>query len=203
MREAAKGVELLLSASLLHRRCAHLDDDEPDAGILEASVSSTLCRINLIVVMIQTCIAAAATMFSTDNKSKNRRKSHTISQPDSDSPKPIDMLVDVLIGFLEKSTSYLRAMANKSFSCIASAATETTIDLIVAVSDNFLLIGCTSFDFVMYSNWSAATQPIWSLMKKTRRRAQQVKKKMLMMLKVPTKTTSLISMTMKLLSNCG
>ncbi|KAG1891307.1 DNA polymerase phi-domain-containing protein [Suillus subluteus] len=132
MREVARGVELLLSASLLHRRCANLDDDEPDAGILEASVSSTLCRISLIVVVIQTCIAAAATMFSTDNKSKNRRKSHTISQPDSDSPKPIDMLVDVLIGFLEKSTSYLRAMANKTFLCVASAATETTIDLIVA-----------------------------------------------------------------------
>lgn len=114
MREAARGVELLLSASLLHRRCAHLDDDEPDAGILE------------------TCIAAAATMFSTQNKSKNRRKSHTVLQPNSDSPKPIDMLVDVLIGFLEKSTSYLRAMANKTFLCIASAATETTIDLIVA-----------------------------------------------------------------------
>jgi DNA polymerase phi len=113
MREAAQGVELLLSASLLHRRCATLDDDEPDAGILE------------------TCIAAAATMFSTD-KSENRRKSHTLPQPDSDSPKPIDMLVDVLIGFLEKSTSYLRAMANKIFLCIASAATETTIDLIVA-----------------------------------------------------------------------
>lgn len=114
VRVAARGVELLLSASLLHRRCANLDDDEVDAGILE------------------TCIAAAATMFSTDNKSKNRRKSHTISQPDSDFPKPIDMLVDVLIGFLEKSTSYLRAMANKTFLCIASAATETTIDLIVA-----------------------------------------------------------------------
>ncbi|KAG2365801.1 hypothetical protein BDR07DRAFT_1398137 [Suillus spraguei] len=113
MREAARGVELLLSASLLHRRCANLDEDEPDAGILE------------------TCIAAATTMFSTDNKSKNRRKSHTISQPDSDSPKPIDMLVDVLISFLDKSTSYLRAIANKTFLCIASAATETTIDLIL------------------------------------------------------------------------
>ncbi|KAG2157394.1 DNA polymerase phi-domain-containing protein [Suillus clintonianus] len=111
-REAAKGVELLLSASLLHRRCANLDDNEPDAGTLE------------------TCLAAAATMFSTDNSSKKRRKSQTISQPES--PKPIDMLVDVLIGFLEKSTSYLRAVANKTFSCIASAATETTIDLIVA-----------------------------------------------------------------------
>ncbi|KAG1754468.1 DNA polymerase phi-domain-containing protein, partial [Suillus lakei] len=107
--EAARGVELLLSASLLHRRCANLD-----------------------VAVIQTCIAAAATTFSTDNKSKKRRKSHAISQSESDSPKPIDMLVDVLIGFLEKSTSYLRAVANKTFSCIASAATETTIDLIVA-----------------------------------------------------------------------
>ncbi|KAG2041767.1 DNA polymerase phi-domain-containing protein [Suillus americanus] len=114
MREAARGVELLLLASVLHRRCASLDDDEPDAGILE------------------TCIAAAATMFFTDNKSKNRRTSHIVSQPDSDSPKPIDMLVDVLIGFLDKSTSYLRAIANKTFLCIASAATETTIDLIVA-----------------------------------------------------------------------
>ncbi|KAG0705011.1 DNA polymerase phi-domain-containing protein [Suillus ampliporus] len=108
MREAARGVELLLSASLLYHRCANLDDDEFDAG---------------------TCLAAAATMFSTD-KSKKRRKSHTASQPES--PKPIDMLVDVLIGFLEKSTSYLRAVANKTFSCIASAVTETTIDLIVA-----------------------------------------------------------------------
>jgi DNA polymerase phi len=98
--------------------------------------------------VIQTCIAAAAAMFPTENKSKNRRKSHTISQPNSDSPKPIDMLVDVLIGFLEKSTSYLRAMANKTFLCIASAATETTIDLIVAVSNHCLLIGCTSSNFV-------------------------------------------------------
>jgi DNA polymerase phi len=145
MREAAQGVELLLSASLLHRRCATLDDDEPDAGILEVSVSSTSCSTNLIVVVIQTCIAAAVTMFSTD-KSENRRKSHTLPQPDSDSPKPIDMLVDVLIGFLEKSTSYLRAMANKIFLCIASAATETTIDLIVAVSNHCLLISCTSAD---------------------------------------------------------
>ncbi|KAG1756485.1 DNA polymerase phi-domain-containing protein [Suillus paluster] len=111
MREAARGVEFLLSAFLLHHRCANLDDDEFDAGVLE------------------TCLAVAATMFSTD-KSKKRRKSHTTSQPES--PKPIDMLVDVLIGFLEKSTSYLRAVANKTFSCIASAATETTIDLIVA-----------------------------------------------------------------------
>jgi DNA polymerase phi len=87
-------------------------------------------------------------MFSTQNKSKNRRKSHTISQPNSDSLKPIDMLVDVLIGFLEKSTSYLRAMANKTFLCIASAATETTIDLIVAVSNHCLLIGCTNFVYV-------------------------------------------------------
>lgn len=117
-------------------------------GYLRRVFRSTRCRICLIVVLSQTCIAAAATMFSTQNKSKNRRKSHTISQPNSDSPKPIDVLVDVLIGFLEKSTSFLRAMANKTFLCIASAATETTIDLIVAVSNHCLLIGYTSSNFV-------------------------------------------------------
>jgi hypothetical protein len=36
MKETAKGVELLLSAFLLHYRCAKLDDEEPDTGVLEA-----------------------------------------------------------------------------------------------------------------------------------------------------------------------
>jgi DNA polymerase phi len=84
-------------------------------------------------------------MFPADSKSKKRRKSRTTAQPDS--PLPIDMLVDVLIGFLEKSTSYLRAVANKTFLCIASAATETTIDLIVAVSNYYLFFDCTSSNF--------------------------------------------------------
>jgi DNA polymerase phi len=42
MREAARGVELLLSAFLLYYRCAKLDNDEPDTAVLEASVSSIL-----------------------------------------------------------------------------------------------------------------------------------------------------------------
>ena len=56
------------------------------------------------------------------------------------------MLVDILIGFLEKSTSYLRALANKTFSCIASTATETTLDLIVAVSIYHWFADCTLYN---------------------------------------------------------
>jgi DNA polymerase phi len=97
-------------------------------------------------------------MFPADGKSKKRRKSRTTSDPES--PTPIDMLVDVLIGFLEKSTSYLRAVANKTFSYIASAATESTIDLIVVVRNHYLLIDCKYLTSLLNSNWSAATQLI-------------------------------------------
>lgn len=51
MKEAARGVELLLSAFLLHYRCAKLDDDTPDTEVLEASVSSMLRGIILTVQM--------------------------------------------------------------------------------------------------------------------------------------------------------
>ena len=42
LKEAAGGVELLLSGFLLYYRCAKLDDDAPDTEVLEASVSSTV-----------------------------------------------------------------------------------------------------------------------------------------------------------------
>ncbi|KAJ3538218.1 hypothetical protein NM688_g6552 [Phlebia brevispora] len=111
-REAARGAELLLSATLLHQYCID-DDDEDDAETL------------------QSCIDAAAQMFPAESKkSKKSRKSSGGAEPDE--PKPVDVLVDTLIGFLEEATAYMRAVANQVFTLLSGSVQESTIDLILA-----------------------------------------------------------------------
>jgi DNA polymerase phi len=46
---------------------------------------------------------------------------------------PVDIFVDIVIGFLEKSTSYLRAVGNQVFSLLSSVIQESTVDLILTV----------------------------------------------------------------------
>jgi len=47
--------------------------------------------------------------------------------------EPIDILVDVIIGFLEKGTAYMRAVGNRSFSLLSDAVKDSTINLILSV----------------------------------------------------------------------
>lgn len=68
-------------------------------------------------------------MFFPGKKSKTAPK---LSE-NGDEPLPIDVLVDVIIGFLEKSTAYMRAMANQAFALLCGSVQEPTIDLIVEV----------------------------------------------------------------------
>jgi DNA polymerase phi len=49
-------------------------------------------------------------------------------------PEPIDVLVDVIIGCLEKGTAFMRVVGNRSFSLLSSAVKDTTINLILSVS---------------------------------------------------------------------
>lgn len=48
--------------------------------------------------------------------------------------EPVDVLVDTIIGFLEKSTAYMRTIGNQVFSLLSGSIKESTIDLIVTVS---------------------------------------------------------------------
>jgi DNA polymerase phi len=48
--------------------------------------------------------------------------------------EPIDVLVDTIIGYLEKSTAYMRSVSNQVFALISGSVKGTTIDLIVMVS---------------------------------------------------------------------
>jgi hypothetical protein len=80
-----------------------------------------------------------------------RSKSKKLQKPcDADvehDSKPIDVLIDSIIGFLEHSTAYLRTVANQVFSLLSGAVQETTIDLILMVSIHapLPLINCDLF----------------------------------------------------------
>ncbi len=65
---------------------------------------------------------------------KKRHKSNKSGADIKDSsPEPIDTLVDTIIGYLEKSNAYMRAVANQAFSLLSGSVHETTIDLILSV----------------------------------------------------------------------
>jgi DNA polymerase phi len=70
-------------------------------------------------------------MLLADKKKKNRKT----KEPSEDvTDEPVDILVDTIIGFLEKSTAYLRTVGNQVFSLLSGSAKSTTIDLVLAVS---------------------------------------------------------------------
>lgn len=72
------------------------------------------------------------------DKKKKKRKSVAIedSNPkDGGEPLPIDVLVDTIIGFLEKGTAFLRTVANQSFSLLSAHLERSTIELILTVGE--------------------------------------------------------------------
>lgn len=75
-------------------------------------------------------------MFSNETTPKKAKKSKSQPTPLSeDEPSPIDVLVDVIIGFLEHANAFTRSVANESFSRVTSAVQGSTLDLILSVSD--------------------------------------------------------------------
>lgn len=74
-------------------------------------------------------------MLLADNKKKDKTKDPT---QDATTDEPVDVLVDTIIGFLEKSTAYIRTVGNQVFSLLSGSVKDTTIDLILAVSQSYL-----------------------------------------------------------------
>ncbi|KAM5542581.1 hypothetical protein V8D89_003542 [Ganoderma adspersum] len=115
-REAARGVELLLSATVLHAYCADEDDADPEP--------------------LENCLDGASRMFPAEAKKgkKGRKSSGAPAEEkgkEKEVPEPVDVLVDTVIGFLEKGTAYVRAVANQVFALFAGAVQASTIDLIL------------------------------------------------------------------------
>ncbi|KAF8212387.1 DNA polymerase phi-domain-containing protein [Mycena galopus ATCC 62051] len=112
-QEAAKGAELLLLGTLLQQYA----EDQPDVD----------------TTTLQDCLDASTRMFFPIKKSKGKKAQKAAEVEDSaDAPlEPVDVMVDTIIGFLEKSTAYMRAVGNQVFSLISSSVQASTIDLIL------------------------------------------------------------------------
>ncbi|KAF7363316.1 hypothetical protein MSAN_00987000 [Mycena sanguinolenta] len=111
-QEAAKGAELLLLGTLLQ----HYTEEQPDAD----------------TTTLEDCLDASTRMFLSTKKSKGK-KPQKAAEDSADMPlEPIDIMVDAIIGFLEKSTAFLRAVGNQVFSLISSSVQASTIDLILS-----------------------------------------------------------------------
>jgi len=54
---------------------------------------------------------------------------------DADEPEAIELLVDCLIAFLERSSAFLRTIASQAFTTFAGELTPASLDHLVDVSD--------------------------------------------------------------------
>lgn len=82
----------------------------------------------------QICIEGVSKLlFADDQKSKNMKSKDDAEEAE---PEPVDLLVDTIIDFLERGTSYLRTLGIQVFSLLSGSIKESTVDLIVTVSTN-------------------------------------------------------------------
>ncbi|EKM83025.1 hypothetical protein AGABI1DRAFT_118424 [Agaricus bisporus var. burnettii JB137-S8] len=62
---------------------------------------------------------------------EKKKKARNDTDASDETDEPVDMLVDTIIGFLEKSTAYLKTTANKVFALLSGSVKESTVDLIL------------------------------------------------------------------------
>ncbi|KAF8626266.1 hypothetical protein AX15_004941 [Amanita polypyramis BW_CC] len=107
-RDTAQGAELLLSATLLQSYC--------NTDLKEGTEE------------LEACIDSVDRLFASGGEGKER--SRGVADEET-SPEPIDLLVDLIIGFMEKSTAYLRTIGNQAFALLSGTVKGSTIDLIL------------------------------------------------------------------------
>ncbi|CAE6432345.1 unnamed protein product [Rhizoctonia solani] len=71
---------------------------------------------------LESCLDATEKLFDLSKKSKTMEE---------DEHSPIDLLIDVIIGMLEKSSAFAKAIAVQAFGLLSGRVENTTIDLIL------------------------------------------------------------------------
>jgi DNA polymerase phi len=99
-------------------------------------VMRTLGHFHTVSDHFQAVNEAVIRMFPSAPKKKKGRKSHAEPANGVTEALPaIDVLVDTIIGFLEESTAYMRAVANQVFTLLSVAVErKETLELILTVS---------------------------------------------------------------------
>lgn len=113
----AHGATLLLSCLLLQTYAPVSDDSEGDP--VEALENSVANVTNL------------TRPFLESKKKGSKTNGATNSKMEGDSEKPIDLIVDELIGYLEKPGSLMRTAAPLVFADLCSEVEDSTLDLIL------------------------------------------------------------------------
>jgi hypothetical protein len=74
-------------------------------------------------------------MFNLAEKFQKKGKANGVAQIDADQEqfKPIDLIVDSLIGYLEKSTTLMRTISGQVFTALCSKVEQSTVDLLLEV----------------------------------------------------------------------
>jgi DNA polymerase phi len=143
-----------LLGTLLQHYCVGDDEERLDSDALEVCPQSSYQNEESLVCY-KACIDATSRMLLTETKNKKSQKAEAASAEASE--EPVDVLVDTIIGFLEKSTSYMRTVGNQVFSLLTSSMKEGTIDLIITVSTSFV---CRCYTFsCSRSNWKGVIHP--------------------------------------------
>ncbi|KAK0210612.1 DNA polymerase phi-domain-containing protein [Desarmillaria ectypa] len=111
--EVAQGCQLLLLGLVAHEYCT----DEEDETVVET---------------LKSCIDFVERLFPRNKIGKKSKKAAAkVDDDDEEAPEPIDGLIDIIIGLLEKPTVYLRTIANHAFASLSSLVKESSIDLIL------------------------------------------------------------------------
>jgi len=148
-QHSVRGAQLLLAGTTLQQYCAAAqeEDDEGEDGpdVIDVKHLTSLAFVScsrFSPSKKQVNVKAVTRLFpaeaSDKDKKKKRRKSGVTEEAkakNEDEPLPIDILVDTIIGFLEKGTAFLRTVANQSFSLLSARLRRNTIELILTVGN--------------------------------------------------------------------
>ena len=121
-RKAATGARLLLFSNLLlsyepsKGDASHDDENDPIQKLAE-------------------CVETVDKVFlQPTKKSKKSKKIEKIELKSGEDTKPVDLLVDDLIGYLEKSSAFMRMVANRVFEAVSGELEGSTVRLLLTVS---------------------------------------------------------------------